>query len=121
MKGALVFLGVFAIVLVVTLGYPSLPFGSQIYYAVGGTNTNYPILGIPITTLVPAVFNGVIYGFIVWLIYSIASKAAGGGKKPQAQTIQQNVTVKVEDKDKAGQPEKNEDQSANKEPDATKK
>jgi hypothetical protein len=100
MKGALVFLGVFAIFVAVTLGYPSLPFGSQIYYAIGGVNINYPILGIPITTLVPAVFNGVIYGFVVWLIYSIASGAIGRGKKTQAQTIQQNVTVKVEDKEK---------------------
>ena len=81
MKGALVFLAVFAIVIVVTLGYPNLPFGSQIYYAIGGVNTNYAILGIPITTLVPAVFNGVIYGFIVWLIYSMASGAIGKGKK----------------------------------------
>jgi hypothetical protein len=88
MKGAIVFLAVFAVFVVVTLEYPGLPFGNRIYYGIGGVNINYPILGIPITTLVPAVFNGVIYGFIVWLIYSIASKATGRGKKTQTQIIQ---------------------------------
>ena len=91
MKGAILFLAVFAIVVMVTLGNPSLPFGSQIYYRIGGVNINYPILGIPITTLIPAIFNGVIYGFIVWLIYSIASR--GRGKKTQTKTIQQNIKV----------------------------
>ncbi|MCJ7631086.1 hypothetical protein MUP77_01600 [Candidatus Bathyarchaeota archaeon] len=106
MKGALIFLAVFAVLVVVTLGYPTLPFGSQIYYAVGGQNINYPIAGIPITTLVPAVLNGVVYGFIVWLIYSIVSGATGKGKK-ESQTIQQNVNVQVADKEKdaAIQPE----------------
>ena len=121
MKGALVFLAVFAVFVAITLGYPSLPFGSQIYYAIGGVNINYPILGIPITTLVPAVFNGVIYGFIVWLIYSIASGAIGRGKKTQAQTIQQNVTVKVEDKAKDVQTEKSEDKSDKEKTDETNK
>ena len=74
MKGALVFLAVFAVFVAITLGYPSLPFGSQIYYAIGGVNIDYPILGIPLTTLVPAVFNGIIYGIIVWLIFSIATR-----------------------------------------------
>ncbi len=78
-KGAFVFLAVFALFVLITFAYPTLPFGNQIYYAVGGVNINYPILGVPITTLVPAVFNGVLYGFIVWLIYSLAS--AGSGRK----------------------------------------
>lgn len=81
MKGAIVFLVVFALFVVITLGYPSLPFGSQIYFAIGGVNVYYLILGIPITTLVPAVFNGVVYGFIAWLIYSIAFTAMRRGKK----------------------------------------
>jgi hypothetical protein len=29
------------------------------------------VLGIGVTTLVVAVFNGVVYGVIVWLIYSL--------------------------------------------------
>ena len=73
MKGALVFLAVFAVLLVVTLGYPTLPFGQQIYNAIGGLNINYPIAGIPVSTLVPAVFNGVVYGVIVWIIYSVVA------------------------------------------------
>ena len=87
MKGAIVFLAVFALFVIITLGYPSLPFGSQLYHAVGGVDVNYPILGVPIATLVPAIFNGVIYGFIVWLIYSIASGAFGKRKTiPNATT-----------------------------------
>jgi hypothetical protein len=106
MKGALVFLAVFALFVWVTFGNPSFPYGSQIYYAIGGVNINYPILGIPITTLVPAVFNGVVYGFIAWLIYSFLSALTGRGKKTQNQTIQQNVTVRVDDKEKKVQEEK---------------
>ncbi|MFH0897260.1 MAG: hypothetical protein V1850_04350 [Candidatus Bathyarchaeota archaeon] len=121
MKGAIVFLAVFAIFVVVTFGYPSLPFGKQIYSAVGGVNINYPILGMPITTLVPAVFNGVIYGFIVWLIYSILSGAMGKGKKTPNQTIQQNVTIKVEDKEKDVQIEKDENKSVKEKDEETKK
>ncbi|MDQ1278838.1 MAG: hypothetical protein QG670_98 [Thermoproteota archaeon] len=120
MKGAIVFLAVFIIFIAVTLGYPTLPFGSQIYNAVGGVNINYPILGIPITTLVPAVFNGVVYGFIAWLIYSIASGAMGRGNKTPNQTIQQNVTVKVEDKEKDAKVEKSETKTDKEKTDETK-
>lgn len=120
MKGAIIFLAVFVILLLVTFGNPSLPYGSQIYYAIGGININYPILGIPITTLVPAVFNGVIYGFIVWLIYSILSAATGRGKKPQSQTIQQNVTVQVKDKEDV-QVKKNQDEKDKEKTDDTNK
>ena len=120
MKGAIVFLAVFGVFVAITLGYPSFPFGSQIYYAIGGVNINYPILGIPITTLVPAVFNGVVYGFIVWLIYSIATGAIGRGKKTPNQTIQQNVTVKVEDKEKEAKIEKSETKTDKEKADETK-
>jgi len=88
MKGALVFLVVFAIGLALTLGSPGIPPGSQIYYAVGGVDIDYPILGIPVKNLVPAVFNGVIYGVIVWVIYSVV---LGRGKEQQQ--IQQNVEI----------------------------
>lgn len=91
MKGALVFLGVFAIVLVVTLGSPTLPPGRQIYDAIGGADIDYPILGIPITTLVPAVFNGVVYGVIVWLIFSFATR----GKKTEEIHIEPKVTYEA--------------------------
>ena len=99
MKGALVFLAVFAIMLVVTLGNPTIPFGRQIYYAIGGVNINYPIAGIPVSTLVPAVFNGVVYGVIVWIIYSIVASATGKNKN-QTQNINQNVNLNSPDKEK---------------------
>jgi hypothetical protein len=99
MKGALVFLAVFAIMLVVTLGNPTIPFGRQIYYAIGGVNINYPIAGIPVSTLVPAVFNGVVYGIIVWIIYSIVASATGKNKN-QTQNINQNVNLNPPDKEK---------------------
>ncbi|UCH37075.1 MAG: hypothetical protein JSV76_05135 [Candidatus Bathyarchaeota archaeon] len=92
--GAILFLVVFAILTVVTLSNPTLPFGYQIYEAIGGVNVDYPILGIPVSTLVPAVFNGIVYGFIVWLLNTIVSSATGDDKKTD-QTIQQNVSVNV--------------------------
>lgn len=64
MKGALVFLVVFAVLVIVTLGSPSVPPGRQVYDAIGAPETNYLILSQPVTTLVSAVFNGVIYGII---------------------------------------------------------
>ena len=99
MKGALVFLAVFAIMLVITSGNPTIPFGRQIYYAIGGVNINYPIAGIPVSTLVPAVFNGVVYGVIVWIIYSIVASATGKNKN-QTQNINQNVNLNPPDKEK---------------------
>ena len=99
MKGALVFLAVFAVLLVVTLGNPTIPFGREIYYAIGGLNINYPIAGIPVSTLVPAVFNGVIYGTIVWIIYSVIASATRKDKD-KTQNINQNVNLNVPDKEK---------------------
>lgn len=81
MKGALVFLGVFVLVLAATLGAPSIPPGRDIYYAIGAVDVDYPILGISVATLVPAVFNGIIYGIVVWVAYSILSSATKKQKK----------------------------------------
>ena len=74
MRGALVFLIVFVVLLVATLGYPSLPPGIQIYDALGITQSEYPIMGIPATTFGSAILNGVVYGVIVWLIYSLVDR-----------------------------------------------
>jgi hypothetical protein len=81
MKGAIVFLGVFVLVLAATLGEPSIPPGRDVYYAIGAVDVDYPILGISVSTLVPAVFNGIIYGVVVWLAYSILSSATKKEKK----------------------------------------
>jgi hypothetical protein len=44
------------------------------------------VLGIQATTLIVAVFNGIIYGIIGWLIYTVADKAMKPKKlKPPAQ------------------------------------
>jgi len=59
---------------------------------------DYPILGIPVATLVPACFNGIIYAIIVWVIYSVAS---GQGKDQQQiqQKVEIHQDVHVQDKD----------------------
>jgi hypothetical protein len=82
MKGALVFLAVFIVFLAATLAYPDLPPGKQIYGALNVPTTDYPVLGIQATTLIEAVFNGVIYGIIAWIVYSIVARM----QKPKQQT-----------------------------------
>ena len=81
MKGALVFLAVFIILFAATLAYSDLPPGKQIYDALNVPTTDYPVLGIQATTLIKAVFNGVIFGIIAWLIYTIAERT----RKPKTQ------------------------------------
>jgi hypothetical protein len=81
MKGAIVFLAVFAASLLVTLGSPNLPFGRQVYGMLGVPEIDYPVLGIGATLLVSAIINGVIYGFIAWLAFSLIMKVVGGKKK----------------------------------------
>ncbi|MDH7555922.1 MAG: hypothetical protein ACQXXL_00845 [Candidatus Methanosuratincola sp.] len=83
MKGALVFLVVFFAALVLTVSTPSIPPGLSIYFALGFPETDYPLLGIPAPTFAAAILNGVIYGIIAWLVYSLASYAA----KPKRQEV----------------------------------
>jgi hypothetical protein len=105
MKGAIVFLVVFAIVVVLTLGNTSIPPGKAIYdtvlpnteaasgYLVGGT--------VDAVTAIISVFNGVIYGFIAWLIFTLLM---AGKKKDKPQNIQQVVNVNVGDKKDSSPP-----------------
>jgi len=101
MKGALVFLAVFAIVLIVTLGNTSIPPGRAIYEAVlPGTEVaaGYMVGGaVNAVTLIISVFNGVIYGFIAWLIFTLVMMMR---KKDKPQNITQTVNVNLGDKDK---------------------
>ena len=95
MKGAIVFLVVFAILVVLTISNTSIPPGKAIYqaflpnteaasgYLVGGT--------VDAVTLIISVFNGVIYGFIAWLIFTLATM----GRKKEKQKVQQTVNVNV--------------------------
>lgn len=97
MKGALVFLAVFAVVFLICLGTSAIPPGQALYnmlnlptetatYKVGGA-----IYG---DVLIIAIFNAVVYGFIVWLVFTIVTYRS---KKESSQNIQQNVVVNVGD------------------------
>jgi hypothetical protein len=81
--GALVFLAVFFVSLLATLAVPDIPPGKQIYGALGVAETDYPILGVPAALLIEALFNGVVYGVIAWLIFTFGSMTMR--KKPQPQ------------------------------------
>ncbi len=48
-------------------------------------------------TAIIAVFNGVIYGFIAWLVFTVLMMVF---KKDKKQNIQQVVNVNVSEKDK---------------------
>lgn len=68
--GAILFLVVFFAFLLLTLGLPDLPIGRQLYGLFGVAESDYPVLGIGVTTLVSAVLNGVFYGVIAWLVFT---------------------------------------------------
>ena len=99
MKGAIVFLVVFAIVVVITLGNTNIPPGKLIYDSVLPNTeaaSGYLVGGrIDAVTAIIAVFNGAIYGFIAWLIFTLLMM---GKKKEKPQNIQQVVNVNVDDK-----------------------
>lgn len=80
MKGAIVFLSVFIIFLLATLAYPDLPPGKALYQLLGVPETDYPVLGVPATLLVKAILNGVVYGIIAWLIFTVAHETRKRGK-----------------------------------------
>jgi len=69
-EGAIVFLVVFFAMLLVTLGSPSVPPGKQLYGKLGVPETSYQLHGVSITTLIYAIFNGVIYGVVAWVIFT---------------------------------------------------
>lgn len=93
MKGAIVFLVVFAIVLFATLAYTSIPPGNIIYQTVLPNTeqytSTYAIAGTNAFALIVAVFNGVIFGFIAWLIFTLVNMANKKDKK----NVNVNVTV----------------------------
>jgi hypothetical protein len=75
MKGAIVFLAVFFIFLAATLAYPGMPPGKQIYDGLNlPADISYQVLGMSAATLIIAVFNGVIYGIIAWITFTILEK-----------------------------------------------
>jgi hypothetical protein len=74
MRGAVIFVIAFLIFLFVTLNYKELPPGRALYGMLGVEDVEEEVQGIPATLLVVAVFNGVVYGFIIWLIQDILFK-----------------------------------------------
>lgn len=69
MKGAIVFLAAFLLFLLISLGYADLPPGRQIYDGIVGAESDYMVSGIPITALATGIFNGVIYGIIIYVVF----------------------------------------------------
>jgi hypothetical protein len=92
MKGAIVFLVVFAIVVVITLGNTNIPPGKLIYDSVLPNTeaaSGYLVGGkVDAVTAIIAVFNGVIYGFIAWLIFTLVMM---GRKKDKNQNVVVNI------------------------------
>jgi len=73
-QGGIVFLIAFFALLAATLAAPSIPPGRAFYDILGVPDTDYPVLGIPVTTLVIAVFNDVFYGIIAWLVFTFGRR-----------------------------------------------
>lgn len=85
MKGALVFIAVFVIVLFATIAATSIPPGRAIYNMLNVPDTNYLIIDfLPATTFAISVINGAVYGIIVWLVFSLATM---GNKKKTPKAV----------------------------------
>ena len=97
MKGAIVFLAVFAVVFFICLGVTSIPPGQALYNLLNLPieTTTYKVGGaIYGDVLIKAIFNAVVYGIIVWIVFSLMTYRS----RKEKQNIQQNVTVNVGDK-----------------------
>ena len=113
MIGAVIFVIFFLLFLVITIVVPTLPPGDLIQKALGIPETTVPIVGVEAWILINAIINGVIYGILIWLIYSIVNKLFF--------TSNQKTTVSVEIKPSPLQREEPKMVEANKKPtDATK-
>jgi len=100
MIGAVIFVIFFLAFLGISLGMPTLPPGPMIFSVVNIPRTaleNYPVLGVPASLLIIGIVNGVVYGFIIWLIFSVVSAATGRNKK-KGGAVTQSVTVNVGEK-----------------------
>jgi len=76
MIGAVLFVIGFLMFLAITLAVPlALPPGNMIHGILGIPQVDYPVLGIPGWTLINAITNGVFWGFIIWLAFSLVKMA----------------------------------------------
>ena len=73
-EGAIVFIIAFVIFLAATLAYTELPPGDSLNDAMR-IDPTIEWSGFLVATLLSAIFNGVIYGIIIWLIFTFAKKA----------------------------------------------
>lgn len=71
-EGAIVFVIAFIIFLAATFAYTELPPGNMISDALGIPSEMWN--GVILRTLVSAIFNGVVYGIIIWLIFTFARR-----------------------------------------------
>ena len=74
MRAAIIFVIAFVIFLATTFAYAELPPGNMISDAMGIDST-VEWSGFLVRTLVSAILNGVIYGVIIWLIFTLVEKA----------------------------------------------
>jgi len=79
--GAVIFVIFFLLFLAITLSVPALLPGSMAHAWLSIPQTEYPVLGIPAWLFINAIVNGVFWGFIVWLIYSLVRLATGKREK----------------------------------------
>jgi hypothetical protein len=73
-EGAIVFIIAFAIFLAATSAYTGLPPGNGISDSMG-IDPSIEWNGFVMKTLLSAIFNGVIYGIIIWLVFTFGKKA----------------------------------------------
>jgi len=74
MKGALIFLATFFLVAYLTTTNPAIPPGKDLYTLLNVPEVDYPVMGYPLTTLVIAVLNGIVYGIVIYIIYVVYSR-----------------------------------------------
>ena len=102
MIGAVVFVIAFLIFLGMTLNFGVFPPGDTLYKLLNVPETSYPVLGYPATLFVKAVFNGVVYGFIVWLVFSLAMTIR---RKRKEKRKTEQAESKVDEEIKKSEPE----------------
>lgn len=73
MKGAIIFLVVFFAFFGATLAYAEIPLGNMISDAIN-IDPTVDWNGFRVRTLTSAIFNGVIYGIIAWIIFTVEEK-----------------------------------------------
>jgi hypothetical protein len=73
-EGAIVFIIAFLIFLAATLAYTELPPGNMISDSMG-IDPTIEWNGFIVRTLISAIFNGIIYGVIIWLVFTFGKRA----------------------------------------------